>query len=97
MALLPLAVSSSAGLAVHMSTHDQKTPRISWARRAVRAVADFMEEWNYAQRRVIELRLFGRDGNHAPDTYGEFLARSPMALVREPAAKRRLSGACPRR
>jgi hypothetical protein len=80
-----------------MSTSDRKTPRINWTRRAVRAVADFMDEWNYAQRRVVELRLFGRDGSRAPDTYDEFLARSPMALWREPKAKRRLAGACPRR
>jgi hypothetical protein len=80
-----------------MSTPEEKTPRINWARRAVSAVADFMDEWSYAQRRVVELRLFGRDGNRAPDTYGEFLARSPMAMWREPKAKRRLAGACPHR
>jgi hypothetical protein len=97
MALLPLAVGSSAGLAVHMSTPEEKTPRINWARRALSAVIDFMEELSYAQRRVVELRLFGRDGNRAPDTYGEFLSRSPMALWREPAAKRRVAGACPHR
>jgi hypothetical protein len=56
-----------------------------------------MDEWSYAQRRVVELRLFGRDGNRAPDTYTEFLHRSPMALWREPKAKRRLAGACPHR
>ena len=97
MALLPLAAASSAGLAVYMSTSDQGTPRINWARRTVSAVADFMDDWNYAQKRVVEIRLFGRDGNRAPDTYSEFLFRSPTALWREPTANRRLSGACPRR
>jgi hypothetical protein len=80
-----------------MSTYDQEAPRINWARRAVSAVADFMDEWNYAQRRVVEIRLFGHDGNCASDTYSEFLFRSPVALWREPTAKRRVAGAYPRR
>ena len=86
-----------------MSTPDQSssgtnsTSGSNWARRAVGAVADFMDDWSYAQRRVVEVRLFGRDGNCAPDTYSEFLFRSPLALWREPTAKRRLAGASPRR
>jgi hypothetical protein len=56
-----------------------------------------MDDWSYAQKRVVEIRLFGRDGNCAPDTYSEFLFRSPVALWREPTANRRRAGACPRR
>lgn len=66
-----------------------------WARRAAGAVADLVREYNYVYRRLLELRLFGRDSNRAPDTYAEFLTRSPLALWREPSARRRLSGAHP--
>jgi hypothetical protein len=45
----------------------------------------------------LELRLFGRDGDHAPDSYDEFLFRSPVALWREPTAGRREAGSLPRR
>ncbi len=47
-------------------------------------MADLAREYNYAQRRLLELRLFGRDDDGAPDTYAEFLFRSPVALWREP-------------
>jgi hypothetical protein len=46
---------------------------------------------------MLELRLFGRDGDHAPDTYDEFLFRSPVTLWREPSAGRRKVGSLPRR
>ena len=69
---------------------------MSQARRAARAVADLVCEYNHAQRRLLELRLFGRDGDRAPDTYAEFLIRSPLALRREPTARRRKAGAHPR-
>jgi len=72
------------------------TVRRSWWRRAARAVADLVHEYDYAQRRLLELRLFGRDHDRAPDTYTEFLRRSPMTLWREPSAHRREAGARPR-
>jgi len=59
-------------------------------------VADLVREYNYAHRRLLEIRLFGRDGDRAPDSYAEFLSRSPLALWREPSARRRMAGAHPR-
>jgi hypothetical protein len=97
MALLPLADPPAAGLPIDMSTNDRKSPAISQVQRITRAVSDLFEEWNYAQKRVLELRLIGPDPNCAPRTYGEFLARSPFALWREPSAKHRRTGAHPRR
>ena len=61
------------------------------------AVADVVRECNYAQRRMFELRLFGRDHDLAPDTYAEFLFRSPATMWGEPSAHRRATGACPRK
>ena len=66
------------------------------ARQAARAVAELFCEYRYARRRLMELRIFGRDGDHAPSTYAEFLFRSPVALWREPSARRRMVGAQPR-
>jgi hypothetical protein len=81
-----------------MSSTGQRSPvNFRGARRAARAVANVIRECNYAQRRMLELRLFGRDGDHAPDTYDEFLFRSPAAMWREPAAGRREAGSLPRR
>jgi hypothetical protein len=60
-------------------------------------VAEVVRECNYAQRRLLELRIFGRDSDEAPDTYAEFLFRSGMTVWREPSARRRQAGACPRR
>ena len=98
MALLPLAVPRSAGFAISMSSTGRTSPaNFRGARRAVRALADVVRECNYAQQRMLELRLFGRDGDHAPDTYDEFLFRSPVTLWREPSAGRREVGSPPRR
>ena len=70
-------------------------------RRAARAVADVVRECNYASSRLRELRLFpdirAEGGDCAPDTYADFLSRSPVALWREPPARRRAAGACPHR
>jgi hypothetical protein len=65
------------------------------ARRAAQVLADVVRECNYAQRRLLELRLFGRDDDRAPDTYAEFLFRSRAALWREPSAGLREAGADP--
>ena len=81
-----------------MSPADQRPPdSLRGARWAARALADVVRECNYAQRRMLELRLFGRDGDRAPDTYDEFLFRSRLTLWREPSARRRQEGAQPRR
>jgi hypothetical protein len=79
-----------------MGTTNRRSPRTFLLRRAARAVADLVREYNYAQWRLAELRMFGRDGYRAPDTYAEFLSRSPVALWREPPARRREAGAQPR-
>jgi hypothetical protein len=97
MALLPLVQRRAAGLPISMSSTDRRSPaNFRAARRAAQAVAGVVRECNYAQRRMLELRLFGRDGDRAPDTYDEFLFRSPTTLWREPPARRREAGSCPR-
>ena len=79
-----------------MSPADQRPPdSLRGARWAARALADVVRECNYAQRRLLELRLFGRDGDRAPDTYAEFLFRSQAALWREPSARCREAGSDP--
>lgn len=66
-------------------------------RRLTYRVAATIEEMNYAQRRMVELRL-ALDGymiepGQAPDTYQEFLARtSGLPLLCEPAARDRGRG-----
>ena len=81
-----------------MSSTDQRTRgNFRGARRAARAVAEVVRECNYAQQRLFELRVFGREGDTPPDTYAEFLYRSRLTLWREPSARRRQKGACPRR
>jgi hypothetical protein len=79
-----------------MSSTVQQAPG-AWpgARRALRAVAAIVRECNEAQRRLFELRIFGRDVDHAPDTYADFLFRSPLSLWHEPSAPRRAAGARP--
>ncbi len=70
-------------------------------RHAAAAVADVVRECNYATRRLGELRLFpdlrAAHGDCAPDSYADFLWRSPAALWTEPAARRRAAGARPHR
>ena len=79
-----------------MSPADQRPPdSLRGARWAARALADVVRECNYAQRRLLELWLFGRDGDRAPDTYAEFLFRSRAALWREPSARCREAGSDP--
>ncbi|MGH3154264.1 MAG: hypothetical protein ACRDOB_26550 [Streptosporangiaceae bacterium] len=49
-----------------------------------------MAEVGYAQRRLTALTtsadLYLADGDHAPDTYAEFLFRTSGSLLHEPAA-----------
>jgi len=86
-----------------MSDNGQTTTGGIWAaaRHAARTVAAVVGECNYASRRMFELRLFpdlrAVDGDCAPDNYADFLWRSPVALWREPPARRRASGARPHR
>jgi hypothetical protein len=70
-------------------------------RRAARRVADVVAECNYAQSRLLQLRLspdrYALDGDVAPVSYGEFLFRSSGLPWREPSAAERAAGApvCP--
>jgi hypothetical protein len=70
-------------------------------RHAAAAVAEVVRECNYASRRLLELRLFpelrGAGADRAPATYEDFLWRSPVAMWREPPARRRAAGASPHR
>ena len=66
-------------------------------RRVARCVADVVEECNYANQRLYELRLdperYALYSNVGPATYGEFLFRSSGPQWREPAATERAAGA----
>ena len=56
-----------------------------------RRVSAVVSEYNYAQRRLNELR-FGMDqfgSRQAPDTYGEFLQLTSGSLRHEPPARDR--------
>jgi hypothetical protein len=56
-------------------------------------VADTVREMNEAQRRMLVLRTatdrYIENPGAAPDTYGEFLARTSGVLLHEPSARRR--------
>ena len=81
-----------------MSSADRRSPgHLSGTRRAARAVAEVVRECSYAQQRLFELRVYGREDDSAPDTYAEFLFRTRLTLWREPSARRRQEGAQPRR
>jgi hypothetical protein len=59
-------------------------------------VGDIVAECNYAQRRLIALRL-GTDiylthPDQAPDSYPAFLFRTAGPLMHEPSAARRSAG-----
>ena len=79
-----------------MSSADRRSPgNLSGARRAARAVAEVVRECSYAQQRLFELRVYGREDDSAPDTYAEFLFRSRLTLWREPSARCREAGSDP--
>ena len=85
-----------------MSDNDRiPTGMMRALRHAATAVADVVRECDYANRRMAELRacpdVHGPRGERAPDSYADFLWRSPVALWREPPAWRRVAGACPHR
>ena len=85
-----------------MRYNDRRSPgKMQAIRHAAQRVAAVVAECNYATSRLREVRLFPEtqtaSGDRAPDTYDEFLWRSPGALWREPPARRRAAGACPHR
>jgi hypothetical protein len=85
-----------------MSHNDRRSPgKMQAIRHAARTVAAVVRECNYASSRLREVRIFpdirAESGNRAPDTYDDFLGRSPFALWQEPPARRRAAGACPHR
>ncbi len=63
--------------------------RASWIVRLARRIHDVVSEMNYASARATELRLsYGlAESDRAPDTYAEFLLRTPGTSLREPPAR----------
>jgi len=68
-------------------------------RRVADKVVDAVREMNEAQQLMLALRTatdrYSENPDAAPDTYEEFLARTPGALLHEPSARRRM-GKAPR-
>jgi hypothetical protein len=70
-------------------------------RRIARRVASVVAEYNYAQRRLTQLRLsldsYVYDARQVPSTFGEFLGRTAGPLRHEPSARGREAGrpCCP--
>jgi hypothetical protein len=60
-------------------------------------VTDTIREMNEAQRRMLVNRTamdrYIQNPNAAPDTYGEFMARTHGALLHEPPARQRIKKA----
>jgi hypothetical protein len=63
------------------------------ARRVAGKLADAVREINEAQRLTLVMRTstegYARNPRVAPDTYGEFLARTSGVLLHEPSARKR--------
>ena len=61
-----------------------------------RRVAGIVAECNYAQRRMLALRIapdvYLAKGDEAPGNYAEFLFRTSSALLHEPTASGRAHG-----
>jgi hypothetical protein len=81
MASLPLA---GAPRRIHAGHMDFST--ITRIARRVRAV---LSEMNYASTRATELMLSSglEQSDRAPDTYAEFLLRTPVTSLHEPPAR----------
>lgn len=64
--------------------------------RAAGSVAATVAECHRAQRNLTQIQMFPdryfRDGDAAPQTYSEFLYRSPGTIWREPPAREREGG-----
>jgi hypothetical protein len=65
-------------------------------RTLARRVSDVVAECNYAQRRLVALRLstdtYLTQPDQAPDSYQAFLFRTAGPLIHEPSAARRSGG-----
>ena len=61
--------------------------RASWIASLARRIRDTAGEMHYASTRVTTLRLSLEQSDQAPDTYAEFLLRTPGVLVHEPPAR----------
>ena len=76
-----------------------RTSAVIWraVRRAARRVADVVEECNYANQRLHQIRFDPERqslyGDQAPAHYGEFLFRCSGPPWREPSAAERAAGA----
>jgi hypothetical protein len=68
-------------------------PRAGTLASIARRIAAVVSEYNYAQRRIVDLQmapdLYAADRDRAPDTYGEFLFRARGRLRHEPPARDR--------
>jgi hypothetical protein len=73
--------------------HQGRPEMMTTVRRVVSKLADAVREMNEAQRLMLALRLapdrYVENPHAAPDTYGEFLARTSGALLHEPPARKR--------
>jgi hypothetical protein len=63
-------------------------------RRVAGKLADTVREMNEAQRLMLVMRTatdrYVERPDAAPDTYDEFLARTSVALLHEPSARKRI-------
>jgi len=96
MAFLPLAARGRTRHAEYMDAYTSSASgqRASWTVRFARQVGHVFSEINEANKRATTLRLaYGlAESDRAPDTYAEFLLRSRITVLREPAASRRIAG-----
>ena len=81
MALLPLAGARLVNDAGHMD--------FSTLASVVRRFQAVLSEMNYASARMTALRLSEglEQSDRAPDTYAEFLLRTPVTSLHEPPAR----------
>jgi hypothetical protein len=79
-----------------MDAYSSSVPaqRASWIVRFARQASHVFSEINWANKRMTALMLsYGvAESDRAPDTYAEFLLRSRVTVVHEPAARRRSAG-----
>jgi hypothetical protein len=68
--------------------------RASWMARLARRISYAVGEMNYAQKRILAVRLgYGVvESERAPDSYSEFLLRSAVVTMHEPPARNRACG-----
>ena len=67
--------------------------RASCIVRFARQAHHVFSEINWANKRMTALMLsYGVESDLAPDTYAEFLLRSRVTIIHEPAARRRSAG-----